>query len=35
MKYPIIAYGDPVLKKKATAIEPCMVRVVWVWLRRR
>lgn len=22
MKYPIIAYGDPVLKKKATAIEP-------------
>jgi peptide deformylase len=22
MKYPIIAYGDPVLRKKATAIEP-------------
>ncbi|RYZ93969.1 MAG: peptide deformylase [Sphingobacteriaceae bacterium] len=22
MKYPIIAYGDPVLKKKATAIDP-------------
>ena len=22
MKYPIIAYGDPVLRRKATAIEP-------------
>src|ERR1700709_1910172 len=22
MKYPIVAYGDPVLRKKATAIEP-------------
>src|ERR1700744_6616703 len=22
MKYPIVAYGDPVLRRKATAIEP-------------